>query len=203
MAPGGARSQLRVVAAQPRVDDYYPRTPGLRTLALAFALLAYTGCATVHVKTDYSHETDFGRFRTFALEKGSIISQGRPDVRNSLVRDRIDRALAERLSAKGLSFTPVAPDLVVTYVAGARTRQELEHVDWGYPWGPFWGGPGYDDFWVSAHQQGTLVIDLVDADTQKLVWRGMVVAEDRPFTDQAFIDEAVGKVLAQYPPRGS
>jgi uncharacterized protein DUF4136 len=178
------------------------RNPGIRAVALAFAALAYTSCASIRVKTDYAHGTDFSRYKTFALQKGSIVAQGVPDPRNTIVRDRIDRALAGALAAKGLSSAPDNADLLVVYVAGARTRQELEHVDWGYPWGPFWGGPGYDDFWVSEHQQGTLVIDLVDADTRKLVWRGMVVAEDKAFADQAFINKAVGKAVSEYPPSG-
>jgi hypothetical protein len=176
------------------------RSPGSRGVALACAALAYTACSTIDVRTDYAHGTDFGRYRTFALEKGAIVAQGVLDSRNTLVRDRIDRALRSALPRKGLSATAGAPDLRIAYVAGARSRQELEHVDWGYPWGPFWGGPGYDDFWITEHQQGTLVIDFVDAGSEKLVWRGMVVAEGQRFSEQAFIDKAVGKALEKYPP---
>jgi hypothetical protein len=116
------------------------------------------------------------------------------------VRDRIDAALASGLRAKGFVASNDNPDLIVTYVAGARTRQELEHIDWGYPWGPFWVGPGYSDFWITEHEQGTLVIDFVDAVTKKLVWRALVVAVDQPFSEPRFIDGAVGKALAKYPP---
>jgi hypothetical protein len=178
------------------------RSRGVRAVALAFAMLAYTACSTMQVRTDYDRTADFARYHSFALQKGAVLAQGAVDARNTLVRDRIDRALRAGLASKGLAPATGDPELLVTYVAGARSRQEIEHVDWAYPWGPFWGGPGYQDFWLTDHEQGTLVIDFVDASTRKLVWRGMIVAEDQPFAEQAFIDKAVGKALQLYPPRG-
>ena len=176
------------------------RAPGVRAVALALGALAYTACASTQVKIDYEHGADFARYHSFALQKGTIVAQGLVDTRNTLVRDRIDAALADGLRAKGFVAAADNPDLLVTYVAGARTRQELEHIDWAYPWGPFWVGPGYSDFWISEHEQGTLIIDFVEAATKKLVWRALVVAFDQPFSERRFIDAAVSKALAKYPP---
>jgi hypothetical protein len=56
------------------------------------------------------------------------------------------------------------------------------------------------DFWVSEHPEGTLVIDLVDARTQKLVWRAYCTAQGSGMSDPAFIQKAVSRALEHFPP---
>ena len=47
--------------------------------------------------------------------------------------------------------------------------------------GPFWTGgwwdPTYNDWWARTYNEGTLIIDLVDAHTKRLVWRAYAQAE--------------------------
>ena len=96
-------------------------------------------------------------------------------------------------------------DLIATYTAGARTKQELQSTwDGGY-WGPgfddwYWGGAGYGDVWIEEYREGTLVIDLIDASTKKLVWRGIAKAENKNFRSADYIDKAVDKTMEKYPP---
>jgi hypothetical protein len=150
------------------------------------------------VKTDYDHRADFGRYRTYALKEGKVVSElGYGEQRNTLVTNRIDEALVHQLAAKGLRAAPSEPDLVVTYVAGARTRRELEGT--GYA-GAGWYGPAYDDFWVREYPEGTLVIDFVDAHSNQLVWRAYVKAEGEGISDAKFIQKSVAKALQSYPP---
>ena len=59
------------------------------------------------------------------------------------------------------------------------------------------------DFWVSEYPEGTLVIDLVDARSQKLVWRAYCVAEGTGMSDAAFIQKAVSKAFERFPPPGA
>src|SRR4051812_13313563 len=97
-----------------------------RHWGLAVVVLAAACGPSLQVKTDYDHRADFGRYRTYALKEGKVVSElGYGEQRNTLVTNRIDNALAHQLAAKGLRAVPTEPDLVVTYVAGARTRREL------------------------------------------------------------------------------
>ncbi len=168
---------------------------------LLFAVVG-AGCGpSLQVRTDFDRAVDFSQYRTFRMGEGRRIPNGTVATQNTLVKDRIDSALTSRLAAEGLApaVGGQTADLVVRYVAGARTKQELESVGWG---GPYWGPPYYgDDIWVREYPQGTLVVDLVDAHTGKLVWRASIVAEGEGFTKAEFIDKAVAKAFEKYPPR--
>ena len=55
------------------------------------------------------------------------------------------------------------------------------------------------------YQVGTLQIDLIDAKTDQLVWRGsaekVVDTSPTPAQRSAAIREAVSKILSDYPPK--
>jgi hypothetical protein len=92
-------------------------------------------------------------------------------------------------------------DLIARYAVGARTVKELEGI--GYPVALGMWGSYPQDVWVSEHPEGTLVIDLVDARTQKLVWRAYLVSEGARLSDPAFIQSAINKAFERYPPSPS
>lgn len=167
---------------------------------LVAGLLAACG-PTLNVKTDYDQLANFNQFRTYRLEQGQLVGERLSG--NTLVKDRIDGALRAQLRGEGLAPTARDPDLVVRYSAGARTVQELYSSGWpafpyyGYEYGVF--GPA--DAYVAEVPEGMLVIDLVDAHTEKLVWRAYVRAEGEGFTRPEFIQKAVARAFEKYPPR--
>jgi Domain of unknown function (DUF4136) len=180
-----------------------------RHLAAVFGVALATwvgGCATVSIATDYDRSVSFSRYRSFAIAGGHIQVDGLLDDGNTLLKDRIQRAISGALRGKGLVETPTGPDLVVGYIAGARTRTEIEGMQPYAPGlGPFWYGgwwaPGFADWWTRTYDEGTLVIDLVDQATHRLVWRAYARAEVKePVTDQK-VREAVDQAFARYPPR--
>jgi hypothetical protein len=166
----------------------------------AIALALASGCANVQVQTDHDPGADFGRYRTFQVAPGQVLNDGKADQGDTLVQDRVRNAIVSQLAAKGLrplQGNEVNPDLVVTFVAGARTRQEVETVS--YPWGPYWGPSYAPDAWVRLYRQGTLIIDLVDPDTERTVYRARVESDNKPFTDPKIVQKAVAKALQKFP----
>jgi hypothetical protein len=157
------------------------------------------GCATVSTKADYDRATDFSKYHTFSIQAGKLVREGVGDTGNTIVRDRIAAAIRDELTARGLRPGDQSADLVVRFVGGARTRQELDTALTPM-YGPYYAGPVGSDVWVRDYQQGTLVIDLVDSSNDKLVWRSVATAEDQDFTKEEFIRKAVAKSLAQFPP---
>ena len=65
--------------------------------------------------------------------------------------------------------------------------------------GPMWG-PYPQDFWVTEHPEGTLIIDLNDGKTAKLLWRAHILSEGSGLSDPSFIQKAVNKAFEKYPP---
>src|SRR5439155_27050640 len=58
---------------------------------------------------------------------------------------------------------------------------------------------------VHEYTEGTLILDVLDAATKSLVWRGTAQAEALPSVDvstpQARIREAVRRILERFPPK--
>lgn len=184
----------------------------IAALGLAAALLA--GCNSdsgPNVKTDYDKNVNFAQYHTFAFQPGRIVTRlGTPDPNNTLVADRIRDAVVNQLAAKGLQPVTQNPDLVATYIAGAKTKQDIESMGpdpynspyFGGPFGfrrdAFWG-PGYNQFYTNTYTQGTLILDLIDPRTKQLVWRAYVSGPvDNP--DQKTVNNAVAAALKNFPP---
>jgi hypothetical protein len=185
------------------------RPPAKLIAAFGLVLLS-SACATaVSVATDFDHAADFSKYRTYQLIGGHIVVNGVLDDGNTLVKDRINIALAGALKAKGLAQVQpgdtTAPDLIVGYVAGARRRTEIEGMGPYSPgvgpyWNAGWWSPGYMDWWARSYDEGTLVIDLVDGASKRLVWRAYARAEvNAPVTDEK-VRVAVDKAFKNYPP---
>jgi hypothetical protein len=174
-------------------------------MARAFVLLGLIvlvlclGCGpTLQVRTDYDHTISFAPYRSFALGESKVIDKGAV-TENSFVKDRIDNAIKQALTARGLTLAEGQTDLVVKYAAGARTVRELETAGVPPMVGPMWG-PYPQDFWVTEHPEGTLIIDLTDGKSGKLIWRAYIVAQGTGMNDAAFIQKAVDRAFASFPP---
>ena len=76
---------------------------------------------------------------------------------------------------------------------------------YGYGYGRY-GRPmgGYSETRVSEYTQGTLIIDIVDAASNELVWRGSTEGRVRekktPEEREKRIRDAVAAILAEFPP---
>ena len=184
-------------------------------LALAALAAGLTGCQSggPQVQTDYDKSVNFTQYHTFAFQPGRIVSRlGTRDVDNTLVGNRIRDAVLTQLPARGLQPVTQNPDLVVTYIAGAQNRQQVEDLgpspyDSPFFGGPFflrhdaaWWGPGYDQFYVRNYTEGTLILDMIDPRTRQLVWRAYVTGEvGKP--DEGTINKAVAAALKNFPPK--
>jgi hypothetical protein len=154
----------------------------------ACAALASAGCAGTQVRTDHDPHAQFANYRTFSLRSGHVINAGVTDDRDILVRDHIDQALQQTLQAKGLMPARENPDLIATYTARARAVVFVEpnlSPAVAYP------DTVYD-------RDGTLVIDLIDPRTNRLVWRSMAQVKAGNLRPK-HIAEVVDKALAAYP----
>jgi len=108
------------------------------------------------------------------------------------------------MQKKGLTEAEFAVADLIIY-AHAGTTEKMNVTDYGYGYGGWWGPYPYGrDIDVSYYTQASLIIDFVDNSKKELVWRGIGSAalQDRgtPEERQQFIDEAVAKILSQYPP---
>ncbi len=174
---------------------------GSRGVALACAALAYTACSTIDVRTDYAHGTDFGRYRTFALEKGAIVAQGVPDTRNTLVRDRIDRALRGRRSPQGAVADRRGARPARSPTSRARAAGRSSSTSTGAtPGGRSGAAPATTTSGSPSTSRGRWSSTSSTPAARSWSGAGWWWPRGSAFSEQAFIDKAVGKALEKYPP---
>ena len=152
-------------------------TPIKLTAFVAACTLA--ACSTVTVTTDYDHSAPFGKYKTYALEPAAH-GQKLSSASEAALRDELRTELAGR----GISEAPAAKaDLaVVRHVFLEDNVSVQQYTDWGYGYHGGWPyGYGHYGMWTGATQtyvdvthytEGTMVLDVVDTHTKKLVFRG-------------------------------
>ncbi len=167
-----------------------------------FALIAIDGCSSISVSSDYDLNADFSIYNTFFIFNGIIKDSQLENV--PLVKKRVLEAIATELQKKGLTMVD-SSKADFTVFAQAATAEKMNvnsyGYGYGYGWGPYPYGRNID---VSYYTQGSLVIDFVDNKKYELKWRGIgtAVIQERgtPEEREQFINEAVAKILEQYPP---
>jgi hypothetical protein len=122
----------------------------------------------------------------------------------------IIEAIDEQLTAKGFAKLDTGDtDFKVGYHAAVQGTMEVSYIDsyYGYgvqPWYPRFGAVEQQQSAARYYDQGSIVIDIVDARSNRLVWRGVAEAEVDRQADQEKrqprIQEAVRKILADFPP---
>ena len=178
-------------------------------LAAVLATVLLAGCAGFKVTDDYDPSADFSQYGGYAwlprpdpTEAAAV----RPD--DGLLRQRIERAVDESLSAKGLRRVESAADatLLVTEHISVEQKLRVNTTNYGYGYGR-WGyyGGGYTDTTVDQYEEGTLILDFIDAKTKQLVWRGMAQSRlkemSTPEEREARVRAAVAAILEKYPPK--
>jgi len=162
------------------------------------------GCSSISVTSDYDPASNFSGYKTFAVSEKSI--DGSALEQAPLIKKRVVEAVKSEMRKKGMVETWEDKADMVVYPFAA-TKDKINVSEWGYSYGGgYWGMHPYGtNIDVSQYTEATLVLDLVNNETDELLWRGLgtgVIQPNRsPEERTKAIDEAVAKILAQYPPK--
>lgn len=175
----------------------------LFTSILFVIAISFAGCSSISVSSDYDPASNFSGYKTFAVHteaiKGSALETA------PLIKTRVNEAVTSELRKKGLVNTQEEDADLIVYPYAA-TKDKINVTDWGYSYGGYWGRYPYGrNIDVNQYTEASLVLDLVDNKTDQLLWRGIgtgvVHPEKSPEERTKIINEAVAKILAQYPPQ--
>ncbi len=179
----------------------------LSLAAIVALAVAVVGCSPINVKYDFDTSADFAVYKTFSWIEQPIkpVSDVRTAQRlNTLLDKWIRTAVDAQLAAKGMTLVTENPDVLLVYHTGVDQKIDVE--DWGYsypryPYGGWYGG----QVDVYEYQEGTLIVDVIDAKSHQLVWRGTAtktIDEDATSQErQANLNEVVRRMFADYPPK--
>ena len=197
----------------------------LISLAVAASSLA-PAVAAAQSGSDFRQRFDFSRPRTFAFKSLSAApAVGEQDAASDspFVDERTNSAIAAQLERRGWTRNDEHPDIYIVTRRTFKTEYSFYGPYWsGYNvptawWGPYWGwqGPAYVDnlglwntwgpVYVDERIRGTLTIDLVDAASGQLLWRGAgtktVHEHTKASSKSKHVNDEVSDIFEHFPPR--
>jgi len=151
------------------------------------------------VKTDYDRRVDFTQYKTFSWEK--------VQTSDPLLVDRIQTAVNRTLAEKGWILRPSGGDVSIIAIEMTHNQRTLntfyDSFGGGWGWRRF-GGSGFGSATTttSLYRVGTLVVDLFDGRTKKLMWRGSSseTLSNKSDNNIKKLDQAVRKMFDRFPP---
>jgi hypothetical protein len=166
-----------------------------------FVLLA--ACASVSAGADFEPGVRLTTYPTFEWGGGDTLPVGDPRYDNNPFFDSRVRAAVEReLTARGVQRSGTSPTLLVHYHASVRQRVDVIKADEGRGY----TSPSYGEAArVSEFEEGTLIVDVADARTKKILWRGWsqtnvsgLLENQREMEKR--INESVRLMMLRFPP---
>lgn len=152
------------------------------TLVLMLTAL-FSAAALAETKSDYDRNFNFAKLRTWDFKVASRMPTD-PVAENELWNRRIREGLITHLPE--VRFTKIDngdPSFLVNYFMSLKEKYDIRYIDYGFPgrfdgmnhWGHWYGwDPPYGrvDVWRIPYTESTMVLDVIDARTNHLVWRG-------------------------------
>jgi Domain of unknown function (DUF4136) len=180
--------------------------------ALVSGMLLLACCASgPDVRAVSDPSANFAQFRTFGFAEP--LGTDRAGYQ-SIVSQQLKAATTREMTARGLTYAPANPDLLVNFSAQLNDKMRVTTTPepvmapgyYGYRRGFYQPWPMYTERTdVSQYTEGTLTIDVIDAARKQLVWEG-TVTKSITSKDQANVpaalDAAVAAAFAKYPSPG-
>ncbi|MDQ8205505.1 DUF4136 domain-containing protein [Pelagicoccus sp. SDUM812003] len=178
--------------------------------ALAFLSLLLGGCATMpppsvaNVGYEFDSAYNFEQIRTFAIVRPESLSPMSPILRKNLLNEA-----ASRLGRMGYQQvdSPEKADILVSI--HGTSKQVIDSVTYSnvyytntYRRSSWVYIGGYPSTYITTREEGTLLMDIADARSKELVWRGWGTRRytlESKVTDQQ-IYESIKRLMDNFPP---
>jgi hypothetical protein len=144
------------------------------------------------VQSDFDKSFDFSKLKTFDFATQTR-NLNDPLSHDQLNDGRIRNALESKLAGGGYRLKNAGADFTVAYYV--TTKNALNVQDYGYG-PPRWFGRR--DIRVDQYTQGTLTVDVIDATTKQLVWRGRASGAVELKNLDKKVDKTVEKLVARF-----
>ena len=155
-------------------------------LLLSAAVASLVACgSSVRVSTSVAPNATFSTLHTFRImtpppRRGGRAVANDPMLDNSITNRSLRTDLTNSFQSRGYEMDATNPDFSVAYYASTREKLDVTAWDYGYPgrWGGWRGRPEYE---VVPFTEGTVIVDVIDVRSHKLLWRGQgvrVVSDD-------------------------
>jgi len=150
----------------------------------------------IDVIVDFDPEVNFSEFRTLGWMEGTPAED--PEV------ERWIRVAVEReLVGVGFKEAREEPDILVVTHASIESERLIDIQDYDY-WQSFEGGNKEtvaEEVWGS--ETGTILVDILDSESKKLIWRGVAkgIIAKKPEKRDHKINQVMARMFKGFPPK--
>ena len=178
----------------------------MRITPVAVALAILVGGSTAYAGThsDFTKSYPLQTLKTFEFKYQNRISRDplanndiwANDVRQAIRSDLMDHGMTEAANGE--------PDFYVAFYVGLKDRYDIDTIGYGMPvfhrgfrtgW---WGWPRGYDVWAVPYTESTVIVDIIDARTNQLVWRGYDSDSLNRSKPDKTLTKAVDNVLSRF-----
>ena len=151
---------------------------------IGLVIALFSVAAVAQTKSDYDRSYDFSMLKTWDFKVITRMPED-PVGTNTLWNERIRTGVESHFADIGYRrISDGSPTFLVTYFMGIKEKYDIRYIDYGFPsawgrwggWGSWYGWEGLHrgpvDVWKIPYHESTLVIDIIDARTNQMVWRG-------------------------------
>lgn len=160
------------------------------------------------VKVNFDHDFDFSKVHHYEWRTHPIFEK------NPELQDRYSTAIQlvmsdtnKRLMNKGYQPVNHKPDVYLTFFVTARDvirtyTDTIGPTPIAYGWYPWYGAPAWTVTKTEQYMDGTLLMDMIDAQDTKLIWRASATDAIKDFRNRdKNVDAAVKKIVSKFPPK--
>jgi hypothetical protein len=188
----------------------------IKAIIAAAALATITACSSVNINTDYTQDYNFSNLKTYNWHPSQSGDKASLDFLGGDIFDQRAREYVEEsLTLKGLKKVNSSPDFLVNYGVLTEDRTDINSYNTYSGYAPNWRYGGYSSGYgmgasstqttVSHYKQGTLMIDIIDPTSDKLVWRGTadgrLSKNMKPEERRESLQKVINKILENFPPK--
>ena len=179
---------------------------------VALTALFLAGCPVINM--DYDRDADFTAYKTFSWKIFTEEEMPSLEKLHPILDRRIRKAIEAELAEKGLTKAEEgsASDLEIAYIINVQVKREQDTTYYIDMWGGYTRGPWrwepygpttivHAETSTYEYEEGTFILDMVDAKQQKLVWQSWMIKtieSNNPTEEQ--VKKRVKQLLAKYPP---
>ena len=154
--------------------------------------IASTIAVGQQVSVNYNHDASFAQYHTYAWG-----SNNDNQIQNSILTQVAQQDINTAMEGKGLQMVQESqnPDLILTASGGMKRQTSYS------AWGMRGIGGGMGGISPEQSVEATLIVDLYDAKTKSLVWRGIGqnTLNNNGNKNQEMVEKAVQKMFKQWP----
>lgn len=184
-----------------------------KILGFWFLATILSACSSITVHSDYDKSVDFSKYKTFeflgwAEESNKIL--------NRFDQERIQKAFGEEFNKRDLTYVESNGDMAVSLFLVVDKKTSVtaytNHMNmggWGYGAGWGWyggyGGVGMGTSTTSYSEndylEGTLVVDIYDMKTKKMIWQsvGQKTIDENPKRADRNAAYAAERIMKPFP----